>query len=344
MEYEEPLWSQRNGFLPEAEVGGEPPEGVAADVIGRGSDGAVVYARLSNLVGDRTAEFCRERQGDVSTSLVSGLVRLELAQARWEQGTVAEISRVTRAQPHGHRFATEQYRRQAGRIVAIMRVEGTLDRSSLNVLSEREFTVEYDQDEIATIFEPAHGYVLYRRPKIGTEDLPAHLKHFRQRLETTVFALATTTAKPPETVYALLLEYEAGADVERALLPRPLWAVEAERRELTNDPERAFVVWDPGLCLPLPERATRDHFASLEGAAFDLGWSLQRELYPARRQLLIDVARTLNRRSWSALPITDDFVVAPAEHSLTDAHENLHRAASPAQWGRLLGDGWVEQP
>src|SRR3954454_12356557 len=67
VEYEEPLWAERAGHAGGVEVAGEPPDDVAADIIGRDASGDVVYGELSDRFGERLWTFCRERQGDVST-------------------------------------------------------------------------------------------------------------------------------------------------------------------------------------------------------------------------------------------------------------------------------------
>ena len=87
-----------------------------------------------------------------------------------------------------------------------------------------------------------------------------------------------------------------------------------------------------------------ERFASLYDTASALGWALRDQLPPARREMLLKVTAALNRLDWSELPVTDDFVVLAGELSMVDAHENLRRAVSPAQWDRLLQDGWVELP
>jgi hypothetical protein len=85
-----------------------------------------------------------------------------------------------------------------------------------------------------------------------------------------------------------------------------------------------------------------ERLADLNDTASALGWALRHQLSTTRRGSLVEVAARLNRRSWKDLPVTDDFVVLAGESSMVDAHENLRRAVSAAQWDRLLQRGWVK--
>src|SRR3954454_1377472 len=126
IEYEELLRAQRERLVADEEFLGEPPAGLAVDTIGRDASGAVAYARLSGRWGHARGELSRERHGDLSTSLVKGSERLELAHGRWEGNTLVEVRRVWRSLESGHEFARERYTHRAGRLVLIARTQGTM--------------------------------------------------------------------------------------------------------------------------------------------------------------------------------------------------------------------------
>jgi hypothetical protein len=345
IEYEELLWAERDRMALSEEVAGEAPAGVAADVIGRDASGAVVYARLWNQIGEHPAELCRERREDVSTSWVAGPRRVEIASGLWRDGALTEVRRVWPTVRPDYGFAHERYTRRNGQLVSIARTQGTIDGASMNILSEREFTIDYDEaGQVARIVEPAHGYVLYRRSAVPSNDVPQLLTQFGRQLGDTIVDLATLTSRPPERAYALMLQYDDATDPDRALLPRPMWGLEPDRAELADDPERAFLAWDPGQYALFDQHAVKDRLDGLADTAATLGWALRDQISKTRRDLFVDIAARLNRRDWTELPVTDDFVVLAGELSLVDAHENIQRAVSPAHWARLTRDGWVELP
>jgi hypothetical protein len=163
-EYDEPFWAEREGLHAGPELPGAPPAGVAADLIGRDAAGAVTYAELHDRRGHSHGRLARSLEDDLVTSTVIGDTRLELALTQLVDDQPESVHRVR--VPAAGRFdlCAETYRRSGQeRITKIARTQATYDGVHYRVLSEREFLVEYDDNGLARIWEPALKLVLFER-------------------------------------------------------------------------------------------------------------------------------------------------------------------------------------
>jgi hypothetical protein len=341
VEHEELAWAERETLLPSEETGGHPPAGIAADRIGRDERGELVFAELQNELGELAGQVGREAVGGRATTLVVGGAQREVSRA-WRDG--ADLLRVQRASRTGRErfeFLDERYDRRSPELTVITQVRSQYRRGRFEQLPSRELHVVYGREGgVAAIEEPGVE-ILYQRPTLTGSELAERLKAFASRLADAVFELVLAAAPQAGLGYAVMLVYE-GADAPRLLLPQPLWGLEARRSRLLGDPERRFTVWDPAAFRWLTEDVDWDKAADLRAEAQLLGSELAtRGAFEQARGVVVAVTADLNRRSWTQVPVTGDFVAVVGDYEMADVHENLRRALTPEQWRRLEAGGWV---
>jgi hypothetical protein len=149
---------------------------------------------------------------------------------------------------------------------------------------------------------------------------------------------AIASARLPDTAYCLVLTYD-GANY----LPTLAVGLDVERRGWLArlGDEAPDYLWNP---------AEFEHYATedLDDPQLDRDMRLlEQELglsgrWTLGRDMLVESARRLNRRDWSAiLPTTDDFVVYPVDVELADLQRNLQRCAPPRLVRAFRARGWL---
>jgi hypothetical protein len=141
-----------------------------------------------------------------------------------------------------------------------------------------------------------------------------------------------------------MLAYEED-DPETALLPQLLWGRVADRSALSNDPERAYTVWDPAGFHAFSADPDWEPLRDLEGEAAALGWELDaRRQYKQRREALVRRAHCLTgttgrgcrprATSWYSLPSRSSSTltrICAAPRPPDNSHSSRRAAGSDAR-------------
>lgn len=162
---------------------------------------------------------------------------------------------------------------------------------------------------------------------------------------------AVKAASISEPVYCLRIWYN-GTDSMNDAIPHLLLVKESTRQKfLKEHGDDPLILCDYLWCAD--EATSDDYGVGLPGAELLAPYKVwydylcdqdeDEELQPFR-EMVQRVSKKLNQLDWKTIiPVTDDFVVFPADgsHTFCDDLGDLQASISPAQWNHFVSLGWI---